>query len=95
MRDMFGNEVTIEEARALLKKGPKRKPTQPNGYAAPPGTGPQGETCGSCKWLYRNHQSKTYLKCEKNRPFWTGGPGSDIRAKAPACREWGADRPER
>lgn len=43
MKDMFGNEVTVTEARAMLaKKG--RKPTQPKGYASLPGTGPAGET---------------------------------------------------
>ena len=87
MKDMFGNEVTVEQARALLKKK-HRATVIPNGYAAPPGTGPEGETCGSCRWLYRNHLSKTYLKCQKMSPFWTGGPKTDIRAKAPACREW-------
>lgn len=87
MRDMFGNEVTVAEARALLaKKG--RKPTQPKGYVAPPGTGPDGETCKTCRHIYRNQMSKTYLKCGLNRAAWTGGPGSDIRASSPACRMW-------
>ena len=87
MRDMFGNEVTVEQARAMLaKKG--RKPTPPKGYAAPPGTGPEGETCKSCRHIYRNQMSKTYLKCVLNRASWTGGPGSDIRASSPACRKW-------
>ena len=84
MRDMFGNEVSVAEARVLLG----RKTTQPKGYAAPPGTGPEGETCKSCRYIYRNEMSKTYLKCELNRANWTGGPGSDIRASAPACRKW-------
>lgn len=87
MRDMFGNEVTIAEARAMLKK---RGVTRPNGYAAPPGTGPAGETCKTCRHIYRNQMSKTYLKCELNRAAWTGGAGSDIRASAPACRKWEA-----
>lgn len=89
MRDMFGNEITVAEARALLAKSKKgRKPTQPKGYVAPPGTGPDGETCKTCRHIYRNQMSKTYLKCGLNRAAWTGGPGSDIRASAPACRMW-------
>lgn len=84
MKDLFGNELTEAEAYALLK----RKATQPRGYAAPPGTGPVGETCGSCKHLFRNHLAKTYLKCGLNRARWTGGPGTDILAKAPACKFW-------
>lgn len=87
MRDMFGNEVTVEEARALLKNK-HRPPTVKRGYAAPPGTGPAGETCKTCRHLFRNHQSKTYLKCSLMSAHWTGGPGTDILAGAPACREW-------
>jgi hypothetical protein len=84
MRDMFGIEITVAEARAILgRKTPQRK-----GYAAPPGTGPEGETCKSCRHIYRNEMSKTYLKCSLMRARWTGGPGSDIRACAPACRLW-------
>lgn len=80
---MFGNEVTVEEARRLLKaKGGGQK----RGYAAPPGTGPKGQTCGTCRHLYRNRMAKTYLKCSLMRSVWTGGAGTDILAKAPACR---------
>lgn len=91
MRDMFGNEISVAEARALLastKKG--RKPTQPKGYAALPGSGPEGETCRSCKHIARIEYAKTYLKCELMRSHWTGGPGTDIRAKSPACSRWEA-----
>ncbi len=87
MKDMFGNEVTVTEARAMLaKKG--RKPTQPKGYASLPGTGPAGETCKTCRHLYRNRMAKTYLKCSLMRQYWTGGAGTDVRASAPACRNW-------
>lgn len=88
MRDMFGNEVTVEEARALLKKK-HRPPTVKRGYAAPPGTGPAGETCRVCLH-YRsvNGGSKTFPKCDLMKAVWTHGPGTDILARAPACREW-------
>lgn len=87
MKDMFGNEVSAEQARALLaKKG--RKTTQPKGYSAPPGTGPTGETCKTCRHLYRNRMAKTYLKCSLMRDHWTGGAGTDVRASSPACRNW-------
>lgn len=75
--DLFGNPVP-----------PARRGTRPGGYAAPPGTGPAGETCGTCLYLYRNRQARVYLKCRLMRRYWTGGPGSDVRAGSPACREW-------
>jgi hypothetical protein len=86
MRDMFGNEVTTDEARRLLKA--KAKP-QKRGYAAAPGSGPVGETCRSCAH-YRsvNGGSKTFPKCNLMRASWNHSYGSDILAKAPACREW-------
>lgn len=83
VRDIFGNELTIAEARVLTRKG-----TPPKGYAAPPGTGPKGETCGTCDHILRRRLGKIYLKCGKAEYKWTGGPGSDIRARAPACRLW-------
>lgn len=45
---------------------------QPKGYADHPGTGPKGETCGSCA----HH-------CVKSM-----GKGSDILVRAAACSKW-------
>jgi hypothetical protein len=86
MRDMFGNEITIEEARKAI--GKKRSTPVPRGYAAQPGTGPAGETCKSCRHLYRNRLAKTYLKCALMQAVWTGGGATDVKARAPACRRW-------
>lgn len=42
------------------------------------------KTCGTCDHLCRSvGANKTYLKCA--RSFHTNGPGTDIRAKWPAC----------
>jgi hypothetical protein len=60
------------------------------GHAAMPGSGPDSETCGSCKHLARITYANTYLKCELSRPRWTGGPGTDVRAKDPSCEKWEA-----
>lgn len=87
MRDVFGNEITLAEAERLKKR---RAPT-PNGYAARPGSGPAGETCGTCRHLYRNRQAKTYLKCGLMQRGWTSGRASDVLAKAPACSRWEAE----
>ncbi len=56
-------------------------------YAAAPGTGPEGETCGSCKHIMR---MKRYRKCRLVRALWTGGLGTDIKARSAACTKWEA-----
>jgi hypothetical protein len=67
-----------------------RKPTVKNGYAAPPGTGPAGETCKTCehKRTLGNYGGKQFIKCELRRSTWTGGEGTDILARSPACNKW-------
>ena len=57
-------------------------------HAAVPGTGPSGETCKSCRHLFRNRLAKTYLKCELVRQFWTGGGATDVKARDAACSKW-------
>jgi hypothetical protein len=90
--DLFGETVVIEisESKAV------RKPTRPNGYAAPPGTGPAGERCRSCHHAVGtgNYGCRTYYKCELIRPKWTSGPGTDILLRSPACRLWEREREE-
>jgi len=78
MRDLFGVEISDEPP-------PKTKP-QAKGWAAPPGTGPKGETCRSCKHSYYHEMSKRYWKCDLVEP--TGGLGTDIRLKWAACLYW-------
>lgn len=91
IRDLFGNEVPeYALAPAQRRQLLGRKGTQPNGFAAVPGTGPAGETCGSCEHIHREkmYSGRTFPKCDLMKRFWTHGPGSDIRVKSPACREW-------
>lgn len=59
-------------------------------YAAAPGTGPDGETCGSCKHCHRSGDGR-YRKCELVRRLWTHGPGTDIKARSAACSKWEKD----
>jgi hypothetical protein len=66
----------------------KRKTPKPSGHAGKPGSGKEGETCGTCKHLTRLKYAKTYLKCELTRAQWTSGPASDVRAKDAACWKW-------
>lgn len=69
---------------------PKRKPTVKNGYAAPPGTGPEGKTCRDCqhKASMSHGGSKHWIKCALRRETWTHGEGTDILASAAACRKF-------
>lgn len=58
---------------------------------APIGSGPEGETCGTCR--HKSSQGGTagrYLKCGLLEEHWTRGPGTDIRAWWAACRYWEA-----
>lgn len=61
---------------------------EPRGYAAIPGTGPSGETCGSCQHIIRKRLGNAYRKCALMRSMWTGGAKTDIKAKSPACSRW-------
>ena len=72
------------------KERKKRLPTAKRGHIAIPGTGPAGETCGSCQHLAANdmRSGRRFYKCGLNRAKWTGGPGSDIRMKDAACAKW-------
>jgi hypothetical protein len=48
------------------------------------GSGPAGETCGTCSNLVRvRYHDKGYLKC--GLVVWSHGPGTDIRLKDAAC----------
>ena len=60
------------------------------GYAAVPGTGPEGETCGTCLHLCRRGHAKAFFKCGLMRAKWTCGGGTDIKSRAPACCKWEA-----
>ena len=46
------------------------------GHASVPGSGPAGETCGSCASLRKRSGSRNYMKCSLTQGRWTGGPGT-------------------
>lgn len=89
---MSREEIIGDATLMLWPNGePKRAPKsagQARGYYAPPGAGPKGETCKTCRHLVRKSLAKTYLKCGKARAKWTGGHGSDVLARSPACAGW-------
>lgn len=93
--DLFGNPIPDPPAIPLSASSAKRrKPTPNRGYAGIPGTGPKDQTCQSCAhYVRRGGASRYFLKCALNRPYWTNGPGSDIKAHSPACNLWKAPAP--
>lgn len=93
MKDLFGNELpdinTSLYARtpADLRREKNRKYSRPRGHAAPPGSGPKGETCKTCEHCtVHKGNSRSYTKCDLVKP--SNGPATDIRQKDPACSRW-------
>lgn len=85
--NFFGDPEQVPVAPPGKKK---RASTKPNGYAMRPGTGPEGETCKTCRHRVpnENRTARTYWKCAKMRHTWTGGTGTDVRASSAACKLW-------
>jgi hypothetical protein len=79
---LFDRAMTPSERRKLLRL---IKPKWRGLHAAETGTGPLGETCGTCLNLIR---TKAYLKCGRVHSHWTGGAATDVHAKDPACSKW-------
>lgn len=57
----LGGEVVTAEQRG-------KHYVQPRGYFFHPGTGPEGETCGSCKHITKWSR---WSKCGLNEARWT------------------------
>lgn len=75
MNDLFGDS-------------PRRE--MKGGYAGRPGEGPEGETCGTCRYSYKvGNMLRFYWKCgHPAAPEATRGAATDIRRRAPACQHW-------
>ena len=82
MSELMQLPLHVIEAAERAKRFKKR------GHAGQPGEGPEGETCKTCRHATYVQMSKRYHKCALTRHTWTGGPGSDIRLKDPACQFW-------
>ena len=74
----------------VVQQAERAKQLKRRGHAAQPGTGPAGETCKTCHHLARNvmYSGKAFSKCELEKARWTGGTGTDIRQRDPACLKW-------
>lgn len=90
-RDLLGDPIPEPRPGARTdaerRREQRRLQERPKGYAAPPGSGPSGETCKTCAHSYRRESgAKAYRKCDLVRA--TKGPGSDILLRSPACSRW-------
>lgn len=86
--NIFGG---VERARTHTRSG--LCTPSPRGFAAQPGTGPAGETCGTCGNCRIRQLANTYYKCGLMVASWTGGRASDITLRSPACSKWVAGSP--
>ena len=66
---------------------------KPDGYAAAPGTGPDGQTCKTCAHCHamKVGYRRTVRKCLLIRARWRCSVRTDILLKSPACRHWKAN----
>lgn len=86
--DMLGGKaVPGSRLRRIRRTG--KAPVAREGWADKPGSGPEGETCGSCTYCEAFHYRKRYYKCAaREGDHWKGGRATDIRPLDPACSKW-------
>jgi hypothetical protein len=94
--DLFGNappdgSTTLPRSPLVLSPPiPRGKHyVEPRGYAAMPGTGPEGKRCRDCAhYAHAGGVAGSYPKCGLNRARWTHGRATDILANAPSCKKF-------
>lgn len=65
------------------------QPGERYGHAAPPGTGPADETCGSCAHIQRRDiGSRCFFKCGVLPAKFVHGRKTDILKTDSACAMW-------
>jgi len=85
--DLFG----APSAPKVMPRGEK-----PAGYAGQPGSGPAGQTCGTCAFCrYRLINERRYYKCQRMSAIWSRNSTTDIRAQSPACNRFEPGTPRR
>jgi len=87
-KDLFGKTITDIEKEFGVRESPLKGLKLVTGYPATPGTGPDGETCKTCKFKTRFQSGKVWYKCKKMYDHWSHGTGTDIKMGAPACSYW-------
>jgi hypothetical protein len=87
MADIPDRCLTPAERRNIFRR--PRKEGWEKSHAAKPGTGPEGETCGSCahKRINQMYSGRKFFKCGLISS--TNGKGTDILVRDEACERWG------
>lgn len=84
----MGDRMTTEQD---LFGQPIKEPVKYSaGYFARPGSGPEGQTCGTCIHANGTGRAGKYKKCARMKRIWSHGAGTDIKLKSPACEGWEA-----
>jgi hypothetical protein len=79
-------------SREIITLPPQRFPVRKRGHAAMPGSGPQGETCGSCVHAVRtSHRPQKYTCGLRGSAAWMGA-NSEIERSDPACSKWASPK---
>lgn len=65
---------------------------EPNKMRKQFGSGPEGTTCGMCRYLWRKNSGGTYFKCKLYGD--SNGPGTDFRKKWGSCAKYEAKEDE-
>ncbi len=82
--------MSLEDAlKALIAECPSARLAYNTGYAAKPGTGPEGETCKTCQHCSnQGTYNRSFYKCNLMKAGWTHSVKTDIKLKSPACAKW-------
>lgn len=73
--------------REMFSKPRRHTQLKGDGYAASPGSGRKGETCGTCAHVRRcTGGTARWNKCAMVKRAWDRS--TDIRLDAPACLHW-------
>jgi hypothetical protein len=78
----------LEQHPEFLAGQPTMRHPLDRAHPYPPGSGPPGQSCGTCAKLCVRDFKHKYFKCNVLKKFWTAGPATDVRKKDPACMSW-------
>lgn len=79
-------EAALAETAASLGPARATAGAHPLGHPLGFALGPQGESCGSCAWLYVGGRGAAVTRCRQSAP--AAGDGARTERAHPACARW-------